>query len=647
MSSPYRVHEERDGHFIVSRAGAPPFAVPKRALDEGAMERIRAMMPPKMAAGGSVRGVAFDAPDFDPRVYQAIAEGTVTPTGLPTEAAMRRSGGYPLRDPGYVPSSISAPDDLAQPKSTMPAEGPSTSYPVTDSDYAAERARYEADQRRPSEEREAAARENELQVATEAMKRAQYDWYQRGGPKPSSNVEDYLPQATPSGPAMLASHAQEPALLASHVPSGSVMPPVAMLEEAPAQSAPNVAAAAQGAREYLGHPLQGDQAAQAPAQSEEDKAIQAQQTAQEKAAAQEQAIRHREMDQAAQAEAQFRGAMADITKRSNEVAAAKLDSGRLWASKSTGSKILTAIGIAFSGLGAGLQGKESPVNRMLADAIKQDLDLQLSDKTSMLNQLRQQGMDLKAAYDATRARLIEETQAQLANVQSSLRPGQAAIDAVKLKADLEKERQASLASAAQAHLARQHADVLVPAQAADQYAGAQLKRAEAARNMVQVGMTGQIVRPRTGAVYTNEMRDRMSPEDRKRMVLTPKGWLAATDDKERDQIQARLDVLKELEQDVQEMARFNEGVQSKRIPWSEAAGKLQTLKGKMLGEMKELSKDKGPMTEPDIKRFESMMGDPASWRNLFGDSAKGAQTALLDLVDRGRKNTYQQLLGRR
>lgn len=93
---------------------------------------------------------------------------------------------------------------------------------------------------------------------------------------------------------------------------------------------------------------------------------------------------------------------------SQEVEQGKIDPHQWWDSKSTGSKILTAIGMLFAGAGTGVGGHPEMVGQVIDTAINRDIDAQkhnLQNKHNLLSKYMEMYNSLPQAEAAARLTL--------------------------------------------------------------------------------------------------------------------------------------------------------------------------------------------------------------------------------------------------
>ena len=118
----------------------------------------------------------------------------------------------------------------------------------------------------------------------------------------------------------------------------------------------------------------------------------------------------------------------------NEVAQGKIDPHNWWNSKSTGSKILTAIGMLFAGAGAGVSGHPEMVGNIINSAIDRDIQSQkdnLNNKNTLLSKYLEMYHDMPQAEQATRLTLGAVTEG-LINQQAAKLGSQNAINAATM-----------------------------------------------------------------------------------------------------------------------------------------------------------------------------------------------------------------------
>ena len=120
----------------------------------------------------------------------------------------------------------------------------------------------------------------------------------------------------------------------------------------------------------------------------------------------------------------------------------KIDPNHYWQEKGTGGKIMGAIGILFSGLGAGMQaagGHAAPnmAMQIIQNNIDRDIDAQkanLGTKKSMLNDIYRQTNDLRLAEAETRLYANEMVHSQGVKLAASLNSDTAKAKAAELLA---------------------------------------------------------------------------------------------------------------------------------------------------------------------------------------------------------------------
>lgn len=102
-------------------------------------------------------------------------------------------------------------------------------------------------------------------------------------------------------------------------------------------------------------------------------------------------------------------------KLGEEIRAGKIDPNHAWASKSTGAKIGSIVGILISGLGAGWTGKNTALD-ILQREVDQDIDAQkanLDNKRGLLSQNMQRYGHLQQAVAATQLQMNQMLQNQI------------------------------------------------------------------------------------------------------------------------------------------------------------------------------------------------------------------------------------------
>lgn len=116
-----------------------------------------------------------------------------------------------------------------------------------------------------------------------------------------------------------------------------------------------------------------------------------------------------------------------------EISQGKIDPSNWWNSKSTGSKVLTAIGMLFAGAGGGIAGNPELASKAIDSAIERDIEGQkanLANKQSLLSKYMDMYNDLPQAEAAARLTMSAATEGLLA--QQALKLGSAnAVEAAK------------------------------------------------------------------------------------------------------------------------------------------------------------------------------------------------------------------------
>lgn len=101
----------------------------------------------------------------------------------------------------------------------------------------------------------------------------------------------------------------------------------------------------------------------------------------------------------------------------NDINEQKIDPNRYTSSLGTGGKVMTAIGLLLSGVGAGLTGKENMAAQFLQKNIDNDIEAQkaeLGKKQNLLSQNLQEFGNIKDAAIMTRSQLMDITANQIA-----------------------------------------------------------------------------------------------------------------------------------------------------------------------------------------------------------------------------------------
>ncbi len=121
-----------------------------------------------------------------------------------------------------------------------------------------------------------------------------------------------------------------------------------------------------------------------------------------------------------------------------DIANGHIDPNRYIHSKSTGSKIMTAIGLIVGGMGAGLTHTENPVDKYLQQQIANDMEaqkLELGKKENLLSANMRQFGNLRDATDMTRVQ-IQDALANTMKKAAAQQAGPAAKAALLQKAGI-------------------------------------------------------------------------------------------------------------------------------------------------------------------------------------------------------------------
>lgn len=136
---------------------------------------------------------------------------------------------------------------------------------------------------------------------------------------------------------------------------------------------------------------------------------------------------------------------AELDAESNNIRKAiqdnKIDPNRFYSNMSTGNKVLAAISVALSGVGAGLQGPGTPnlALQVLNKKISEDIDAQKSElgkKENLLSENMRRYGSLDSAMQATMLQLNTAAQAEISKIASKQGSKQAIANAQALTAEL-------------------------------------------------------------------------------------------------------------------------------------------------------------------------------------------------------------------
>lgn len=364
----FRVEHEDDHAFHVRHPNGQVFQIAKAGLDKSVMKKIQAMKPVKMADGGEVPGVDLNADSSSMPAPQdpgdQIAEEANNAPVRPEYQKlleMEKASSDPQKDAVYGPPETRALQKLQAMDAAL-----SNPDSVSNASLAAAKA---------------------LQSKV-------------SGPGPS-------PAGAPSAPGA------DPAL----------PPQVQLASTAPAEIQKNGGAdpanASQGqgddpygmAGDFIHQEMRGIQGL-ANAKAQQSKDI-------EKAYGDYMKNAPQMGDMAKQAEA-HRQEMEKINQENDqlgqEIRQGKVDPQHFWASKSTGSKISTGIGLILGGIGAGMTGQPNAALQLVQKQMDQDLQAQrenLDNKRSLLSMNMQRYGHLQSAMAATQLQMNQALQNQI------------------------------------------------------------------------------------------------------------------------------------------------------------------------------------------------------------------------------------------
>lgn len=167
-----------------------------------------------------------------------------------------------------------------------------------------------------------------------------------------------------------------------------------------------------------------------------------------------QRIREKQQELAAQRAADSQRLLSEIDTDVKNLADTKIDPGAFWAKKSTGDKILAGLSIALSGFAEGYAGRSgNPALTMINKAIQDDILAQrenhmsqragIAEKRSAYNNLMNKYQNEEAALAGAKAAALERMQGQVAEMAARKSGTEAAINAEKMIAQLQMEKEAA------------------------------------------------------------------------------------------------------------------------------------------------------------------------------------------------------------
>lgn len=362
----FRVEHEDEHAFHVRHPNGQVFQIAKAGLDKNVMKKIQAMKPVKMADGGEVPGVDLNAdtssmPAPQDQGDQIAEEANNAPVRPEYQKLleMEKASSNPQMDSVYGPPETRALQKLQ-------AMDAALSHPESVSNASL-----------------AAAKALQSQVSGP-------------GPTPAGGPDDANPALPPQ--TQLASTAP-----AEIQPGGGANPsgssqggdanPYGMLGDAINQQMRGIQglanAKSQQAKDVAN--AYGDYMKNAPQMSDMAKQAEAHRQEMEKI--------NSENDQLGQ-----------------EIRQGKIDPQHFWASKSTGGKIATGIGLILSGIGAGMTGQPNAALQLVQKQMDQDLESQrdnLNNKRSLLSMNMQRYGHLQSAMAATQLQMNQALQNQI------------------------------------------------------------------------------------------------------------------------------------------------------------------------------------------------------------------------------------------
>lgn len=157
--------------------------------------------------------------------------------------------------------------------------------------------------------------------------------------------------------------------------------------------------------------------------------------------------------QAAEQERQTKtqDSMNKLSSIQEEYAGMKVDPNRYWSNRSTNGKILTAISLIFGSLGSGTTNQAVTI---MQNAINQDIDLQkmaidkkgneVNQQKGLLNEMRTQFGDARAAEAATRTLMLDQATRQVQIIGGKFKGAEQAATMEQVMGQLEAEKQKSI-----------------------------------------------------------------------------------------------------------------------------------------------------------------------------------------------------------
>lgn len=261
-----------------------------------------------------------------------------------------------------------------------------------------------------------------------------------------------------------------------------------------------------------------------------------------------------------------------VNRVSQELLNKEIDPNRYMNSRTTGTKIMNAIGLMLGGIGSGITGGENPAAAFIKDKINADIDAQKQDlnkKNNLLSAYMHEFGNLNDATAALRATYANYYDAKIKESAAIAGTPMAQARAAQLRADLIKSYAPALADMAW-------------------------------KQSLAGGMGGTNLE--------------MLPEDmRKRAVRLPTGKIGlAPTEKDAGETRTSISNLTELDHDLAEMEKMATQKGTSVNPWSaysaEAKQKMDSVKLR-IGTLHGINR----LTDAELHMYNDMVSNPSQW----------------------------------
>jgi hypothetical protein len=261
-----------------------------------------------------------------------------------------------------------------------------------------------------------------------------------------------------------------------------------------------------------------------------------------------------------------------VNKVSQELLNKEIDPNRYMNSRTTGAKIMNAIGLMLGGIGSGITGQENLAASFIKDKINADIDAQKQDlnkKNNLLSAYMHEFGNLNDATAALRATYANYYDSKIKESAAIAGTPMAQARAAQLRADLVKSYAPALA------------DMAWKASLAGGMGGANME---------------------------------MMPEDmRKRAVRLPNGKIGLSPtEKDAGEVRTSVSNLTEMDHDLAEMEKMATQKGTSVNPWSaysaEAKQKMDSVKLR-IGTLHGINR----LTDSELHMYNDMVSNPSQW----------------------------------